>query len=428
VQGKTGETHHVQAIWVDIVTINGKQYVRAPHALIPAVEWNWFQAHANEIAAGTIVMAVTLVLIGLPVLMPLDTVLLTSEIPSDTAGWSDAAPQNVLSKEIEITREGDFWRFEIPPQTTSKPVPIDPSTRLPVGVDPFDVVGKDASGNSLTWVDLQRWLVTRSRQLGGPPPPTIGADEMTPGVMVPIWFIHASTTVQTTQATAQITAVSSFQNGDFESGILSPWVALGQGQAVVTNQQVHSGSYALSITAPPENNPNGGGNIMTVQQEFAPMPLPLTFSASIYNLPYPTTYCSHPFTQWGIYDTTGHALEAGFSYPGGEAWSFSKINGAEDWHWTRSYSPNQWVQLSVEVYSDHYNFYVNGQSVHQGQASEGWTFTSIYKVQLFNSCSATAYFDDVQFSPINQTIITPVIEAWDRFWAWVWCRFGYCST
>lgn len=274
------------------------------------------------------------------------------------------------------------------------------------------------SSNPLSTIDEYAAIVKWHQIQASPPQSLYGI------LVLPSNMINAPLLTSATTTTTAIVASTSFQNGGFESGNLSPWTALGQGQVVVTSQQVHSGNYAISITAPPENNPNGGGNIMTVQQEFAPMPLPLRFSVYIYNSPYPTTYCSHPYTQFSLVGTTGHAIEAGFSYPGGEAWAYAY----QTWHYTGSYPANQWVQLSVEVYQDHFNFYVNGQSVYQGQASEGWTFASIYKVQLFDSCSAVAYFDDVSITPINQSIVTPVIEAWDRFWAWIWCQFGYCST
>ena len=214
---------------------------------------------------------------------------------------------------------------------------------------------------------------------------------------------------------ATTTATINFQNGGFESGSLAPWNPSGisGGASIdISTVQAHSGHHSVLLSAPTVG-------IVGLTQTFTPITLPVIFSAYFYNVQYPSV-CDHPYTQWGLRDTSGTWFEAGFDAIG-VTWA-----GAIGWVQNTGYytAPNQWVKISVEVYPDHYTFYVNDNYV---LLTGTGVYTGIDEVQLFASCSAVVYFDDVQFTPITTSIMAPIIEAWDRFWRGIWCLFGYCS-
>jgi hypothetical protein len=188
----------------------------------------------------------------------------------------------------------------------------------------------------------------------------------------------------------------------------------------VSSDHVHSGSYSLRLQAPPQDT-------AVVEQRFTPLQLPVEVTAYWYNVQWPSE-CGHKFTQWVVGDDAGHVLETAFT--GGS------LNGELDVFPYTGYSAlnlpqqplNTWIKWTAKIYSDHLEFYLNDVNEPLTSNDTPWVMSNIAFIQLVASCSAITYVDDVSITPITQSILTPAIEAWDRFWAWVWCQFGYCST
>lgn len=201
----------------------------------------------------------------------------------------------------------------------------------------------------------------------------------------------ASTSASVTTTTVTITATTvTFSNAE-------------TGQVSLIQNVAHSGSHSLLLQAP-------ATGIIGVQQKFTAVKTPVSVSVWFYNVAWPTA-CYHPYTQAALYDTAGHAIEFGFDAHG-VAWvvSGNAAYGSSDMPGSVPRPQlNQWIQLTVDIYSDHLVFYINGVEVYDpviakniyGYTFNNWQFADLTQIQLFNSCSAQTYVDDVVTQPIT---------------------------
>lgn len=272
--------------------------------------------------------------------------------------------------------------------------------------------------NPLSTIDEYAAIV-KWHQIQATPPQSLYGILALPSNMINAPLFTSTTT--TAIATTTTTAIISFQNGGFETGDLTGWpTLLGSGNSV-SNTQHHSGSYSLLLQAPV-------GGLTGVHQNFVISQFPVAVTAYWYNVQWPSA-CGHSYTEWTVGDDTGHVIEVEFM---GSAYTAGGMQISPIGYYTENAPPqplNTWIKWTAIFYSDHVEFYLNDVLIPLTPLSGStWSMSHNFGIQLFNSCSAITYIDDVQITQINQPSVgASIIEAWDRFWAWVWCRFGYCS-
>ena len=184
------------------------------------------------------------------------------------------------------------------------------------------------------------------------------------------------------------------QNGDFESGVLTPWFQLGFGATKIVTNPVHSGGFALRMEGP--QNDSGS---LAIRQEGLDVVLPAEFKAYVYVEQFPGPSCIHPFINTTIYNAAGQGLEAGFyaatltgNGAGFLAW-LNEYRGMGGQFFTGSY-----IELRLEIREDGASLYINGAKI--GDFT-GVQIGTLKAVNFSVSCFGKIYLDDLSLVSIG---------------------------